>query len=341
MDNYSILVKKTISPREAKLGAKILITRNGKKLNVSIPAGVHSGTKVRLSGALLLTDNIYGDIYVAVKIRNSSGMLLAIFGILLVLITVFDIMANSQVTNNSTTEQVSTINDIDEIVGKNSTIWVNDKVITLINNPNALDPTYSELLDFLKRDVTDQKEYSEMQYNCVDYAKDLHDHAESEGIKSAWVGIDFVGEEVGHALNAFNTEDRGLVFIDVTSGASEKISSFSVFQEIKQSWDTIAYLEIGQPYGVINIDEATGITYDDYISYSKSCERLLLEVEKFIDESDAYDAALKNQYYSLGVLNEWAEILNNWQVKLLAESESFDSCGYESLGIVEKIDITW
>lgn len=322
------------------MGTKVLIKRNGIKLVVTIPPGVHSGTKVRLNGAMLLTDNLSGDIFVVIKVNNSFRQALVPIGISLVILIAVVTFGNDKVPGNTQMEKVLSTENSSETSEENPSFFVNGKVLTLINNPDARDPTYSQLMQFLKRDLTDQNEYYENQYNCVDFAKDLHDQAESKGIKSAWVGIDFVGKEVGHALNAFNTTDQGLVFVDVTAGVLGQTPSFDNYLKYK-SWDTIAYIEIGKAYGVIDIDESSGPTYDKFIVFEESCRNFMLEVEGFYADVDAYNAALTNHNYSSGVLNKWAEDLDSWQNSISKISENFDSCGYESQGIVEKIEITW
>jgi hypothetical protein len=51
---------------------------------------------------------------------------------------------------------------------------------------------------------------------CADFAETLHNNAEKAGWRAAYVGIDLAGSERGHALNAFQTTDQGLVYIDCT-----------------------------------------------------------------------------------------------------------------------------
>jgi len=119
--------------------------------------------------------------------------------------------------------------------------------IVLINNEDARNPTYSELLGFLRSDETDAFPY---QYTlpivgfyypppedeidldqlkdiidgtaepsppkiCADFAERLHNIAELTGIRCAYVSITLDGN-TGHACNAFQTTDRGLVCIDCT-----------------------------------------------------------------------------------------------------------------------------
>jgi len=98
--------------------------------------------------------------------------------------------------------------------------------ITLINYKTAKDVTKQEVIEFIKADKTDQSLYTST-YRCGDFAEDLHNNAEAAGIKSAWVELDFTDGGHGHALNAFNTTDKGLVFIDCTTNDGE-INNFGV-----------------------------------------------------------------------------------------------------------------
>lgn len=88
------------------------------------------------------------------------------------------------------------------------------QVLTLTNYNNAKNPTYDQLLSFLKTDLTDAQPYTS-QYVCSDFARTLHNNAEAAGIKCAWVGCSFT-KGVGHAFNEFQTTDRGTVYIDCT-----------------------------------------------------------------------------------------------------------------------------
>jgi hypothetical protein len=86
----------------------------------------------------------------------------------------------------------------------------------LKRNPNVLDPTWEQLSDFLQNDLTDQNRYIDNLYTCGNYAEDIFNHSESAGIRAAVVFISFKDDYGGHALNAFTTTDKGLVFIDCT-----------------------------------------------------------------------------------------------------------------------------
>ena len=76
-------------------------------------------------------------------------------------------------------------------------------------------PTYAELRQFLTRDQTDANPFVRGQYVCFHFAADLNNNAEASGIRAAYVRIH--SEEWGHAVVAFDTVDRGLVFIEPQS----------------------------------------------------------------------------------------------------------------------------
>lgn len=119
--------------------------------------------------------------------------------------------------------------------------------IVLINNENAVDLSYSQLVSFLQQDSTDQFPYiytvsppgiyygsAESHVDleriqniidgtaqpgdphvCADFAERLHNNAELAGIRCAYVSVGLAGS-AGHACNAFQTTDRGLIYIDCT-----------------------------------------------------------------------------------------------------------------------------
>lgn len=98
-----------------------------------------------------------------------------------------------------------------------SYITADGEKITLDNNRSAIDPTYAQMLDFLKHDNTSEKNYSS-HFVCADFAKAVHDNAERNGYRCAFVFVEFCNDSDCHACNAFNTTDRGLIFIDCISG---------------------------------------------------------------------------------------------------------------------------
>jgi curved DNA-binding protein len=59
----------TITREQAIKGLEKDLTRKGKKLRVKIPAGVKTGTKVKLRNARRITDGQPGDIIILVKVK--------------------------------------------------------------------------------------------------------------------------------------------------------------------------------------------------------------------------------------------------------------------------------
>jgi hypothetical protein len=74
------------------------------------------------------------------------------------------------------------------------------------------DPSYQEMREFLARDKIDKREYIIDEYMCHHFSVDVKANAVKEGIRCAYVLIEF--PEIAHAIVAFYTTDRGLVFIE-------------------------------------------------------------------------------------------------------------------------------
>jgi len=75
------------------------------------------------------------------------------------------------------------------------------------------DPTYRQMVSFIEKDKTNREQYIEDKYICQDFAMDVCNHAEEQGIRCAYVNILFPDGR-GHAIVAFNTIDKGLIYIE-------------------------------------------------------------------------------------------------------------------------------
>lgn len=112
-------------------------------------------------------------------------------------------------------------------------------------------PKYQELKEFLAVDKTDSREFISGEYVCFDYAAELNNNAEANGIRAAYVRIR--SREWAHAVVAFDTADRGLIFIEPQSdteielvigrtypwwlaGASSPLRYSDVIEEIQIIW---------------------------------------------------------------------------------------------------------
>ena len=104
--------------------------------------------------------------------------------------------------------------------------------VKLVDNPEATDPTWAELIEFLAQDTTEEHDYVANVYDCSQFSRDLHNNAEAHGIRAAEVQIAFEDEWYGHALNAFLTTDLGLVYIDCT-GSPDKVTRIEVGKTVR------------------------------------------------------------------------------------------------------------
>lgn len=80
-------------------------------------------------------------------------------------------------------------------------------------------PTHREMMDFIEHDNTDQHGYIPKEYECINFSRDVWNHATAENIRCAMVTIHIVNENENthHGLVAFETIDRGLVYIEPQS----------------------------------------------------------------------------------------------------------------------------
>lgn len=74
--------------------------------------------------------------------------------------------------------------------------------------------TWDDLVQFLIEDHTNWREYDLETYNCMDYAIDLVANAREQDLKAWMVGVYFFDQETGHAFVAFETTDRGVVYVE-------------------------------------------------------------------------------------------------------------------------------
>ncbi len=88
---------------------------------------------------------------------------------------------------------------------------------TLVVSPEVVlrDPTYQEAVGFVASDLTDRRPYDRSSA-CVAFAEEFRSNANKAGLRCAYVVVYFP-ESYSHALNAFNTTDHGLVFVEPQS----------------------------------------------------------------------------------------------------------------------------
>jgi len=74
------------------------------------------------------------------------------------------------------------------------------------------DPTYEEMVTFLREDETDRNKYEENTYVCSHFARDVCNNAEKKGLRCAFIALRYPNQ--GHTIIAFNTIDKGLIYFE-------------------------------------------------------------------------------------------------------------------------------
>ena len=153
------------------------------------------------------------------------------------------------------------------------------------------------------------------------------------GIRCGYVIVD----SLNHALDIFETTDKGLVFIDDT-GKSNNLQAVTItlagsitFGQAS-SWDKVAYVEDGKSYGLIDLKSALsfGLDYSGY--------------EKWLATKNDLDN-LETEYNKLagGRLFVPQDTYNQLQ-NILSQEKAFASeLGgfWGSLGTVTNYYVTW
>jgi hypothetical protein len=239
--------------------------------------------------------------------------------------------------------------------------------VVLENNPAAKDPTWEQVKAFLETDNTDERDYVPGGFVCGSFAQDVHNNAEKAGIKAAWVAIDLAGKPIGHALNAFNTTDRGMVFSDSTGDTAAANDAARLKPEMEedgeavigQPRDRIAYVVKGKELGFISMVMAQSPDYSFYEQYRVKRGKYSALLDAYNSKVDAYNADVQafngwagSTTFIAGSsearrADEWRRNLQMSQYLLdttkadLAKEKAAQGPAWKPMGIVSNIDIRW
>jgi hypothetical protein len=177
-------------------------------------------------------------------------------GILATFVLMSSYELNDTVPNNIVSVKHDLDNYVDNVISKKELpiAKASGEAIQLVNYKNTTNPTWSGLVSFLRSDTTDEFLYNDS-FVCADFAEMLHNNAEKAGLKAGYVKVDFLDME-SHALNVFNTTDKGIVFVDCT-GDTEQLGALN-------SNDKIAYIQIGKEYGLVSAYKTNSPDYEFY-----------------------------------------------------------------------------
>jgi hypothetical protein len=230
--------------------------------------------------------------------------------------------------------------------------------IVITNYENAEDPSFKTLLEFLSEDATENKDYVYPVYTCGDFASHLHDEAEKRGIKCGVVGVKFntsLKENIsvnlksksnypppyssydacrGHAFNAFNTTDRGMVYVDSTGITVEEKEMGN------KPYDLIVYARYGEELGEIRVDQAESLDY----SYYKDKEEKYL---KYLNAIDGYNCAAELLNWEISSNGIDKNTVTNRKRELETMKSSLEKCDESrwvivgQMGIPDYIQVFW
>jgi len=189
-----------------------------------------------------------------------------------------------------------------------------NKTVILVNNESATNPTWQELKKFLRSDKTDDNDYMPGIRVCAEFAAQLHNNAEEAGIRAAWVAIEFEDDSQGHAINAFETTNVGLVFIDNTGSIPivriPSIDPETIIVEAIECFDTNdkkAYVQIGRQLGFIGLDVLASSNYKSYIEYINKWEILRARMDTNIDAVSEFNIRMDAYNSRIEELNKQVE----------------------------------
>jgi len=164
--------------------------------------------------------------------------------------------------------------------------------VNLVNNSAAHDHPWQKVLKFLQEDTTDKERYTPERGSAY-FAEMLHNRAEYYNFKTAFVVVEFENGE-SHALNAFNTVDYGLVYVDCTGEGAlgrappDIVLDYEIPEALEQQcqkwefdtivvkypphtcWDKVAFVEQGERLNFVSVDCET--LQFDYEWYTKIVE---------------------------------------------------------------------
>jgi hypothetical protein len=228
-----------------------------------------------------------------------------------------------------------------------------DLPIELKNNPEAVNVSYQVLQDFIHQDTTDLLPYIERDnpdgltpFVCSDFAELLHNNAETSGIRAGYVSIDWVSGEIGHAINAFETTDQGLVFIDCTGKSAYSQVEESENNVTLGSWDKVAYLVVGRKYAVISTAYAESGDYSFYERFEDKWQQLKEKLAAYNAEVKLYNQEIRDMLFLEGSpeitrIRNWEKRLTELENQIGVLSQEVGYSRFRPLGIVDNYVIHW
>jgi hypothetical protein len=91
--------------------------------------------------------------------------------------------------------------------------------VTTINQTYEMKtPTFKEVKDFILKDPTSRNTFVLNKYECRHFATDVNNNADAAGLRCAFVLLCYRNGQ--HAVVAFDTTDRGMIYIEPQTDAA-------------------------------------------------------------------------------------------------------------------------
>lgn len=119
-----------------------------------------------------------------------------------------------------------------------------DKPVQLRNYHHATNVSLARLMEFIRTNPVNLATFQPGKFVCTEFGQALHNAAEAAGLRCGLVYVEFEKGE-NHVLNAFETTDKGIVYVDCTGTFAPGAP--------RAEFDTFGYLKVGKKYGRLQL----------------------------------------------------------------------------------------
>jgi peptidoglycan hydrolase CwlO-like protein len=189
------------------------------------------------------------------------------------------------------------------------------KPVQLSSNPKSTNPTWQQVEDFILADNTDKHPYVLSSFVCGDFAEQIHNNAEQAEIRAAFVAVNFTDNSIGHALNAFLTTDKGLVYVDCTGTDDLTIITTPAQLEGKlygkaDNYDKVAYVQVDKPLVFVSLGNSLGSKYSDYQQWQRNKQWFDSKLQDYNNQTNAINSQVEAYGRAVEAFNKAVETCN-------------------------------
>jgi len=227
-----------------------------------------------------------------------------------------------------------------------------DSLLKTTQQSGLINPTWEELQNFLLEDKTDEIPYALDEFDCNGFTITLRDNAWLRGFRSAFVAIGFGQNAAGHAFNAFETTDKGIVYIEPQRDNVAYLEKGSIFATIPLDGVKDRFINCDMAptefWGDISYTDYTGDIYDYpyYQNYSQRRDFYTDSIDAYNTDVESYNAAVAafnqgSRTYSRDDIESWGEKITTWAKNIDALIDDLGSNPLLPMEAVSTIEIYW